>query len=204
MHGERPRLRRRVCEQLRHVRSPARARPSFASVSRWHNNRVKKGDVLVELIRSGFAAGGDQTSSRRCRASEPRGGAGYGAQSDRLGARFAFQASARDRRCGQSSCADSSACRHLGAGEGDEALAQAEFERSKKLLATKVASVEEFDTRRKELDVANAQVKQALENVYQARAALGLPAQPAESTSLLTFRPILINVFIGARGPGRP
>src|SRR6266481_1368501 len=65
-----------------------------------------------------------------------------------------------------------------------QVLAQAEFERSKKLLATKVASVEEFDTRRKELDVANAQVKQALENVYQARAALGLPAQPAESASL--------------------
>ena len=65
-----------------------------------------------------------------------------------------------------------------------QVLAQAEFERSKKLLATKVASVEEFDTRRKELDVANGQVKQALENVYQARAALGLPAQPAESANL--------------------
>jgi membrane fusion protein, multidrug efflux system len=65
-----------------------------------------------------------------------------------------------------------------------QVLAQAEFERSKKLLETKVASVEEFDTRRKELDVANAQVKQALENVYQARAALGLPAQPGDSASL--------------------
>ena len=65
-----------------------------------------------------------------------------------------------------------------------QVLAQAEFERSKKLLATKVASVEEFDTRRKELDVANAQVKQALENVYQARAVLGLPTQPAEGASL--------------------
>jgi membrane fusion protein, multidrug efflux system len=65
-----------------------------------------------------------------------------------------------------------------------QVLAQAEFERAKKLLQTKVSSVEEFDTRRKELDVANAQVKQALENVYQARAALGLPAQPAESISL--------------------
>ncbi|MGA7275058.1 MAG: HlyD family secretion protein, partial [Candidatus Udaeobacter sp.] len=66
-----------------------------------------------------------------------------------------------------------------------QVLAQAEFERAKKLIATKVSSVEEFDTKRKELDVANAQVKQALENVYQARAALGLPAQPAESASLI-------------------
>src|SRR6476646_9187064 len=64
-----------------------------------------------------------------------------------------------------------------------QVLAQAEFERAKKLLQTKVSSVEEFDTRRKELDVANAQVKQALENVYKARAALGLPP-PAEGADL--------------------
>ena len=76
-----------------------------------------------------------------------------------------------------------------------QVLAQAEFERSKKLLATKVASVEEFDTRRKELDVANAQVKQALENVYQARAALGLPAQPAESASLTDVPADLDQIF---------
>jgi membrane fusion protein (multidrug efflux system) len=65
-----------------------------------------------------------------------------------------------------------------------QVLAQANFERAKKLLATKVSSKEEFDTKREELDVANAQVKQALENVYEARAALGLPPQPAEGTDL--------------------
>jgi multidrug resistance efflux pump len=47
-------------------------------------------------------------------------------------------------------------------------LAQAEFDRSKRLLETKVASKEEFDQKREQLGVANAQVKQALENVYQA------------------------------------
>ena len=80
-----------------------------------------------------------------------------------------------------------------------QVLAQAEFERSKKLLATKVASVEEFDTRRKELDVANAQVKQALENVYQARAALGLPAQPAEGASLTDVPADLDQTFSSVR-----
>src|SRR5436190_4798075 len=40
-------------------------------------------------------------------------------------------------------------------------LAQAEFDRSKKLLETKVASKEEFDQKREQLGVANAQVKQA-------------------------------------------
>jgi membrane fusion protein (multidrug efflux system) len=52
------------------------------------------------------------------------------------------------------------------------------------LLATKVVSQEEYDERRAALDVAKGQVAQALENVYQARVALGLPAQPPAGTSL--------------------
>ncbi len=64
------------------------------------------------------------------------------------------------------------------------ALAQAEFDRAKRLLATKVMSAEEFDQKREALDVASAQVSQALESAYQARAALGLPAKPPEGQSL--------------------
>ena len=63
-------------------------------------------------------------------------------------------------------------------------LAQQEFDRAERLLATKVVSQEEYDERRAALDVAKAQVAQALENVYQARVALGLPAQPPAGTSL--------------------
>jgi membrane fusion protein, multidrug efflux system len=63
-------------------------------------------------------------------------------------------------------------------------LAQQEFDRAERLLATKVVSQEEYDERRAALDVAKAQVAQALENVYQTRVALGLPAQPPAGTSL--------------------
>jgi membrane fusion protein (multidrug efflux system) len=63
-------------------------------------------------------------------------------------------------------------------------LAQQQFDRAEHLLATKVVSQEEYDERRAALDVAKAQVAQALENVYQARVALGLPAQPLAGTSL--------------------
>ncbi len=80
-----------------------------------------------------------------------------------------------------------------------QVLAQAEFERAKQLLATKVSSKEEFDQKREQLDVANAQVKQALENVYQARAALGLPAQPAEGTNLAEVPPNLDQTFSSVR-----
>ena len=78
-------------------------------------------------------------------------------------------------------------------------LAQAEFDRAKKLLETKVSSKEEYDQRREQLDVANAQVKQALENVYQARASLGLPAQPANSANLADVPPDLDQTFSSVR-----
>jgi membrane fusion protein (multidrug efflux system) len=63
-------------------------------------------------------------------------------------------------------------------------LAQVEFDRADRLLATKVISAEEWDQRHKDLDVAKAQVQQALEDVYQTRVALGLPAQAPAGTSL--------------------
>jgi len=80
-----------------------------------------------------------------------------------------------------------------------QALAETEFERYKKLLETRVASKEDFDTKRKELDVANAQVKQALENVYQARAVLGLPAQPPQGKDLADVPSDLDQTFSSVR-----
>src|SRR5438034_253813 len=62
-----------------------------------------------------------------------------------------------------------------------------------------VASKEEFDQKREQLGVANAQVKQALENVYQARAALGLPAQPPEGANLADVPPNLDQTFSSVR-----
>jgi membrane fusion protein (multidrug efflux system) len=78
-------------------------------------------------------------------------------------------------------------------------LAQAEFDRADRLLATKVISSEEWDQRRRDLDVAKAQVQQALENVYQARVALGLPAQPPAGTDLTEVPPDLDQTFSSVR-----
>ena len=63
-------------------------------------------------------------------------------------------------------------------------LAEAEFGRAKRLLATKVISAEEFDQKREVFDAAQAQVQQALESVCQIRVALGLPRDPGPSHSL--------------------
>jgi membrane fusion protein (multidrug efflux system) len=78
-------------------------------------------------------------------------------------------------------------------------LAKAEFDRAERLLATKVVSAEEYDQRRAALDVATGQVAQALENVFQARVALGLPAQPASALSLADVPADLDQTFSSVR-----
>jgi membrane fusion protein (multidrug efflux system) len=78
-------------------------------------------------------------------------------------------------------------------------LAQSEFDRAERLLATKVVSAEEYDKRREALDVAKAQVTQALENILQARVALGLSAQPPAGTSLADVPADLDQTFSSVR-----
>jgi len=78
-------------------------------------------------------------------------------------------------------------------------LAQREFDRAERLLATKVVSQEEYDERREALDVAKAQLTQALENVYQARVALGLPAEPPAGSSFADVPADLDQTFSSVR-----
>jgi membrane fusion protein, multidrug efflux system len=62
-----------------------------------------------------------------------------------------------------------------------------------------VVSQEEYDERREALDVAKAQVTQALQNIYQARVALGLPAQVPEGKKLSDVPPDLDQTFSSVR-----
>jgi membrane fusion protein (multidrug efflux system) len=78
-------------------------------------------------------------------------------------------------------------------------LAQQEFDRSQRLLSTRVVSQEEYDTRREALDVAKAQVTQALESIYQARVALGLPAEAPEGKKLADVPDDLDQTFSSVR-----
>ena len=78
-------------------------------------------------------------------------------------------------------------------------LAQQEFDRAKRLLASKVVSNEEYDQKQAALAVATAQVTQSLQNVYQARAALGLPPEPPAGTNLADVPPDLDQTFSSVR-----
>jgi membrane fusion protein, multidrug efflux system len=78
-------------------------------------------------------------------------------------------------------------------------LAQQEFDRAKHLLASKVVSNEEYDQKQAALAVATAQVTQALQNVYQARAALGLQAAPPAGGDLADVPSDLDQTFSSVR-----
>jgi membrane fusion protein, multidrug efflux system len=64
------------------------------------------------------------------------------------------------------------------------ALAQVDFDRAKQLLGTPAESRQQYDRAQKTLSTADAQVNEALAQVYQARVSLGLPAQPSSGEDL--------------------
>ena len=78
-------------------------------------------------------------------------------------------------------------------------LAQQEFDRAQRLLSTRVVSQEEYDERHEALDVAKAQVTQALENIHQARVALGLPAEAPAGKTLADVPDDLDQTFSSVR-----
>ena len=79
------------------------------------------------------------------------------------------------------------------------ALAQAEFDRAQRLLTGKVVSNEEYDQKKEGLDVAKAQVTETLESVAQARVALGLPGLPPDGQNLTDVPPDLDQNFSSVR-----
>jgi membrane fusion protein (multidrug efflux system) len=74
-------------------------------------------------------------------------------------------------------------------------LAQIDFNRAKQLLGTPAESRQQYDRAQKEFSTADAQVNQALAEVYQARASLGLPAQPPSGEDLGQVPPDLDQTF---------
>jgi membrane fusion protein (multidrug efflux system) len=164
------------------------------------NNRVKKGDVLVELDPEPFQVqvAIKQAAVDSAQAQLVTAQATVRSQlAQTRGLRFKVQHAIEDVdnqialiRARVATWEQSKAT---------QVLAQQQFERAKKLIETKVSSREEYDQRREQLDVANAQVKQALESVYQARTVLGLPAQPPEGKDLTDVPENLDQTFSSVR-----
>jgi membrane fusion protein (multidrug efflux system) len=86
----------------------------------------------------------------------------------------------------------------LRSAEAVRSRARADFERAEKTVGGAI-SREEFDQRQQSLRVAEAQVRQSLEEVYQIRASLGLPPTPEKGDDLTQVPPDLDQNFSAVR-----
>ena len=143
------------------------------------NNRVAKGDLLVQLDKEPYQVQRDlkQAAVESAQADllatedEVRGIAAE-ARSNRYKLQHAIELV--DNEIAKLRAAVASY-------ESEKAtleLAKANLERGEKLVPTGAISKEEFDTRTRQMKVAEANVKQSLEQVHQIRVGLGLPAEP--------------------------
>jgi len=164
------------------------------------NNRVRKGDLLVELDKEPYQV---QVEVQKAILES--------AQADVVAAQAGVRGLVAQTRSGRfnlqhaiEAVDDQVAALHADVAALDKSkatltLAQTEFDRYKQLLATRVASREEIDQRRETLDAAQAEVNQALENVYKSRVFLGLPAQPETGQDLAQVPPDLDQTFSAVR-----
>jgi membrane fusion protein, multidrug efflux system len=149
------------------------------------NNRVHKGDVLVELDRQPFE---DAVAVKQAAVDQAAADLKAATASVR-----GIEAQARSRRWNlQHAIEDVDnqiALLHdriavVDKGKAELALSEINFDRAKQLLASAAVSRQEYDTRQAALAVARAQITQALADVYQVRVSLGLPAQSEAGADL--------------------
>jgi membrane fusion protein, multidrug efflux system len=143
------------------------------------NNRVHKGDLLVELDKERFqvavavkkaAVDSAQADLQAARA-QVRGIEAQ-AWSRRWNLQRAMEDVANQVSLLRARVADVEKSR------ASLKLAELDFERAKQLLPSASIPRQEYDRREAALSVARAQLTQSLADVYQIRASLGLPAQP--------------------------
>jgi len=79
------------------------------------------------------------------------------------------------------------------------AKAQADYDRALPLVASGGIAKEEVDRRKEVLAVAEAEVEEALQGVYQIRVSLGLPPTPASGNDLAQTPPDLDQTFSAVR-----
>jgi len=164
------------------------------------NNRVRKGDVLVVLDKEPYQVqvAQKQAALETAKANLMSAQATVRGQvAQARSARYKLQHTIEDvdnkialLRANAAALAKSKASLNL---------AQEQFDRYKQLLATKVASREEFDQRKTTLESAQAEVNQATENVIQARVNLGLPAKVGDGQNLTDVPEDLPQTFSSVR-----
>jgi len=151
--------------------------------------RVKKGEVLVEIEDDNYRARVAQAEADlQAAKAEARG-----TEAEAMSRRWKLQRAVEDLD-------NQIALLHarVAALDKDKAaltLAQIDFNRAKQLLGTPAESRQQYDRAQKTLSTADAQVNEDMAEVYQARASLGLPAQPSNGEDLSQVPPDLDQTF---------
>jgi len=160
------------------------------------NNRVRKGDLLAELDKEPYqiAVSEKQAAVDTANADLLAAQATVrGIEAEARSARWKLQNAVQD-------VDNNIALLHarisvLDKGRAALTLAQLNFDRAKALVQDNVVSRAEYDRRQAELTTANAGISQALAEIYQIRASLGLPAQPEKGEDLGQVPPNLDETF---------
>jgi membrane fusion protein, multidrug efflux system len=160
------------------------------------NNRVHKGDLLVQLDKEPFQ---DAVAVKKAAVDS--------VEADLQAARAqvrGIEAQAKSRRENLQHAMEDVAnqisllqARVAGVEKSKAALklAELDFERAKQLITSTTISQQEYDRRQATLSVARAQLTQSLADVYQIRVSLGLPAQPEGDGELGQVPPDLDQTF---------
>ncbi len=163
------------------------------------NNRVRKGDILVELDKEPYQ---DAVAVAKAAVDTARANL-VAAMATARG----IEAEARSRRFGLQNAIEEvdnqvallrARVAAFDKSTAELALAQVDFERAGKLVGSGTVSQSDFDQRQTALLTARAQVTQALAEVYQVRASLGLPAAP-EGGDLASVPPNIDETFSSVR-----
>jgi membrane fusion protein (multidrug efflux system) len=164
------------------------------------NNRVHKGDLLVQLDKEPFQ---DAVAVKKAAVDT--------AQADLQAAKATvrgIEAQARSRRWNLQHAMEDvqnqvsllhARVAGLEKSRASLKLADLDFERAKELIGSKTISQQEYDRREATVTSARAQVTQSLADVYQIRASLGLPAQPEQGGDLGQVPPDLDQTFSSVR-----
>jgi membrane fusion protein, multidrug efflux system len=168
------------------------------------NNRVNKGDLLVELDREPYEV---DVAIKKAAVDTAKADLNAAKANVR-----SIEAKARSQRWNlQHAIEDVQnqiALLHAKVAALDKSRAtvkraEGDVERARKLVPTGSMSREEADHREQSLLVARSEVIEALDDIHQIRVSLGLPAEPENGGDLASVPPSRSDIFVGAPGTGR-
>jgi membrane fusion protein (multidrug efflux system) len=164
------------------------------------NNRVRKGDLLVQLDPEPYQVQVDIAQAAVVAAQADRVTAeaqARGTEGLMRSLRFALEFAIED--VDNHIALLHSKVATLQSQKASLAKAQADFDRAKPLVESGAVSKEEFDLRQESLLVAQSRVEEAVQGVYQVRVSLGLPPKPEVGTDLAQVPENLDQTFSSVR-----